>query len=130
MSIVVDCLIDLGMDAGKEYLKDKKNELLLKNEIYSYINEQSNINEICTLEEEIDFQGIVNYLRSNLLCDVKRYLFGKYNERNSVKEKILCMAYEHSKACNVKQKKRVEKIVDGVLDILCSFYRSQIDRND
>ena len=130
MSIVVDCLIDLGMDAGKEYLKDKKNELLLKNEIYSYINEQSNINEICTLEEEIDFQGIVNYLRSNLLCDVKRYLFGKYNERNSVKEKILCMAYEHSKACNVKQKKRVEKIVDGVLDILCSFYRSQIYRND
>ncbi len=55
MSIVVDCLIDLGMDTGKEYLKDKKNELLLKKEIYSYINEQSNINGICTLEEEIDF---------------------------------------------------------------------------
>lgn len=47
-----------------------------------------------------------------------------------MKEKILCMAYEHSEACNDKQKKRVEKIVDGVLDILCSFYRSQIDRND
>ncbi len=69
-------------------------------------------------------------MRSDLLCDVKRYLFGKYKERNSVKEKILCMAYEHSEACNDKQKKRVEKIVDGVLDILCNFYRSQIDRNN
>lgn len=130
MSVFVEYLANLGFDAGKDFLTDIKKSKEAKEKIYHYIEMQAEINELCSLAEEIDFQGIVDYLSTELLDDVKVYLFGKKDTRESMKKTILSRAYDRSFAKNKLQKERVEKIINDALNILRSFYRNQVDNKD
>ena len=96
----------------------------------SYIERQNNINEICELAEEIDFQGISEYILSELLLDVKVCLFGNKSDREVMKETIYSKAISYSKAGSKRQQDKVKKLIDDSLDILCNFYRMQIDDTD
>lgn len=130
MNFFVDYLVELGLDAGKDYLIDKKKDAEVAECIRDYVERQSNINEMCGLAEEIDFQGLSEYILSELLFDVKVCLFGKKSDRAAMKEIIISKAFSHSKADDKKQKDRVERLINGSLDILCNFYRMQIDKSD
>ena len=77
MGTFVEYLTNLGFDAGKEFLVDSKKQAEAKEIIRNYIKLQANINEMCSLAEEIDFKGIAEYLSTDLLEDVKIYLFLK-----------------------------------------------------
>ena len=130
MSVFVDYLTNLGLDAGREFLTDKKREKEAKKRICDYIETQDNINELCTLAEEIDFKGIVEYLSTELLEDVKIYLFSEKNDRERMKNTILEKACECSQSETITQRKRVEKIINDALKILKEFYRNQIENKD
>lgn len=130
MSVFIDYLTNLGLDAGKEFLTDKKREKEAKKRICDYIEMQANINELCTLAEEIDFKGIVEYLSTELLEDVKIYLFSEKDDRERMKNTILERACECSQSETITQRKRVEKIINDALKILRAFYRNQVDNKD
>ncbi|RKI43500.1 HD domain-containing protein [bacterium D16-51] len=130
MSLFIDYLAGLGLDAGKDYLIDKKKDGEISRSILSYIERQNNINEICELAEEIDFQGISEYILSELLLDVKVCLFGNKSDREVMKETIYSKAISYSKAGSKRQQDKVKKLIDDSLDILCNFYRMQIDDTD
>lgn len=57
----------LGLDAVKERGHDKLDEQKLRTELVNYIERQRKYNEMCTMANEIDFQGLVNYIQNNLL---------------------------------------------------------------
>lgn len=80
--------------------------------------------------EEIDFQGISEYILSELLLDVKVCLFGKKSDREVMRETIYSKAISYSKAGSKRQEDKVKKLIDDSLDILCNFYRMQIDDTD
>ena len=130
MSLFIDYLAGLGLDAGKDYLIDKKKDGEISRSILSYIERQNNINEICELAEEIDFQGISEYILSELLLDVKVCLFGNKSDREVMKETIYSKAISYSKAGSKRQQDKVKKLIGDSLDILCNFYRMQIDDTD
>lgn len=130
MSTILSFIETLGLEAGKDRLVDKKNEYLLSERLNNYIMRQAGINELCTLAEEVDFQGLANYLSNELLDDVKRYLFGEYSERDSAKRMIYSKAFGYARTNGNIQEDKVKRIVDGALDILSSFYREQINSND
>lgn len=87
---------------------------------------QADINELCNLAEEIDFKGKEEYLSTDLLEDVKIYLFSEKDDRERMKNTILERAYEYSQSKTIIQRKRVEKIIYNALRILRTFYRNQI----
>ena len=130
MSLFIDYLVELGLDVGKDYLIDKKMDMEIKKSVLDYIRRQNNINEICDLAEEIDFQGISKYIISNLLPDVKVYLFGNVPDREAMKETIYSKAICYSKADTKKQENKVKKLIDDSLDILYNYYRMQIKDTD
>ncbi len=130
MSFFVEYLAELGLDAGKDYLIDRKKDAELKKCIQDYIEIQNNINEMHELAEEIDFQGLAGYMSSELLLDVRIYLFGKKSDREAMKKTIVSKAYSYSKADDRRKRDRVERLINGSLDILCNFYRMQIDKTD
>ena len=109
MNFFVDYLVELGLDAGKDYLIDKKKDVEVKECLRDYVERQSNINEMCGLAEEIDFQGLAKYILSELLFDVKVYLFGKKPDRVAMKKIIISKAFSHSKADDKKQKDKPYK---------------------
>lgn len=130
MSLFIDYLAEIGLEAGKDYLMDKKKDREIKKSVLDYIERQNNINEICDLAGEIDFQGGSEYILSKLLPNVKVYLFGKKSEREVMKETIYSKAISYSKADSKRQKDKVKKLIDDSLDILYNFYRMQIDDTD
>lgn len=130
MNIFADYLSELGLEAGKEFLIDKRKDGEIRERIHNYVERQRNINEICDLAEEIDFEGLTKYISSELLDDVKVYLFGNKQNRENMKKTILIKAYSYSNANDKRNRDRVEKVLNGSLDILYNFYRMQIDNND
>lgn len=130
MSVFVDYLTNLGFDAGKDFLVDSKKKAEAKEKIRNYIKLQANINEMCSLAEEIDFEGIAEYLSTDLLEDVKMYLFSENSDRKRIRNTILERAYTCSQSKTTIQRERVEKIINDALTILRAFYRNQIDNKD
>lgn len=130
MNIFVEYLTNLGFDAGKDFLVDAKRKAEAKDKICNYIKLQAGINELCSLAEEIDFMGIIEYLSNDLLEDVKIYLFSEKENREKMKKSILESAYRYSRPNTVNQRERVNKIINDSLKILRAFYRNQIDNKD
>ena len=57
----------LGLDVAKVKAKEKIDEKKLRAILTTYIESQRKYNEMCTLAEEIDFQGLVDFIRNNLI---------------------------------------------------------------
>lgn len=130
MGHFVDYLAELGLEAGRDYLVDRKKDAQLKASMRDYIEKQSNINEMCDLSDEIDFQGLTEYIMSEFLFNIKICLFGKKSERDSMQKILLSKACTHANAVSHEQEKRIEKLMNGALDILSAFYRLQIEEHD
>lgn len=130
MSLFIDYLAELGLDLGKDYLIDRKRDEDIKKCLKDYLKRQSNTNELCNLAEEIDFQGLAQYISENLLMDAKVYLFGQKADREMMKNTILSKAFAYSNAKDKLQKDRVETLLNGSLEILYNFYRNQTANSD
>jgi len=130
MGIMVDHIVELGWNAGKDYLTDKRKEREARERIRVYIERQSMINEISSLAEEIDFEGLTRYMSSDLLQDVQTFLFWSGLDREKVKKTIFSKACSYAKADSAVQRERVEKLVNGILEILHGFYREQLNTRE
>lgn len=117
MGIFTDYLTDLGMQAGEKFLKKKYSKRELKCSLEQFIEEQRDINEVSAFTEEIDFEGLANYIMSDLLYDVEKYLFGKryykWKEREVIFNKANCYG----------NPEKIKTVLEGALDILQEYYR-------
>lgn len=127
----VEYISGLGLDAAKNHVKDKIDEKNLIKALSEYIKSQEKYNEISSLDEEIDFQGLIEYIRKNLISKVTVSLFEPDQEkRERAKHAIIADAIEHSKAENENAKKRVASNINMCLDIIYHYYESGISFED
>ena len=123
--IITDYIGNLALEAGKSYFHDKIDEKKLKKALSDYIEHHRKYNEVCTIAEEIDFQGLIDYIQSNLLDDVATRMFShNKTERRNTREHIINKALYYSHADSDEAKHRVKKIVSITLDIIHNFYLS------
>lgn len=116
-------VVGLGLDAVKHSVKEKINEKKLRSVLTSYIEKQREYNAICTLAEEIDFQGLVEYIQNNLIDDICTRVFDPDPKmRGKAREKIACAAIAFSKANTDAAKTRVTKCISICLDLIRDFY--------
>ncbi len=119
---------ELGLDAARAYYNQKLDEKKLKAELIDYIERQEQYNEICSLVEEIDYQGLIIYIREKLLDAVRIRVFDPYKKRRGdARETLICEAVVYSNATTEDAKQRVAKFVANCLDIIRSFYAKRID---
>lgn len=127
--MVKDYLAELALDVGKDKIKDKFDEKALKVILSKYIERHQKYNEVCTLAEEIDFQGLVEYIQRNLLNSVSNRLFApSKKERGQARESIIAAAITYSKAGTVQARQNVVRCISDCLDIICGFYSLKIPR--
>lgn len=113
----------LGLDAAKERVRDKLDENKLRTELINYVERQRKYNEICTMAEEIDFQGLVEYIQNNLLEQAGVRIFDPSSKkRGQARQEIVDAAVVHSKANTKESKKRVATCISICLDIIRGFY--------
>lgn len=115
----------LGLDAVKEHVHEELDEKKLRSELASYIEHQRKYNEMCSLAEEIDFQGLMEYIRNNLIEQVGlRIIDPNRKKRGQARKDIVDSAVAFSKANTPEAKQRVSKCISICLDIIHGFYKT------
>lgn len=127
ITTVAEYVADLGLDAGKDFIKNKINEKKLRESLISYIECQHKYNDVCSFAEEIDFQGLIEYIHDNFLDDVeKRITCVDSKERKVARQNIVDAAVSFSKANTPESRLRVGKNISICLDIIKDFYKKRI----
>ena len=128
ISTVAGYVADLGLNVGKDYIIGKYDEKKLRESLISYIERQRKYNDVCSFAEEIDFQGLIEYIRDNLLDDVvKRISCIKAADRQTARQNIVDAAVAYSKANTPEARLRVATNVSICIDIIKDFYKKKID---
>lgn len=129
MGIIVDKIADLGISVSTDKINNKAEEAELRIKINSFIESKKMQLFDMPVEEEIDFQGLMDYLSTNALDDFKTRFFDSNRiTRGNARRDIINKALAYSKANTKLQEKRVIKIVGEITDILHKFYESRINR--
>lgn len=117
-------LADLGIEVTKDKLKNRLDEKKLRESLIAYIENQQKYNEMCSLAEEIDFQGLIDYIKSNLIDAAETRIFEpNRNKRKQARQQIVDAAVTFSKADTDEAKYKVSKYISICLDIIHGFYK-------
>lgn len=126
-TMIADCIAEIGFEAIKNKAISIKQKQAIRLKIKDFIERQEKINRNCTREEEIDFAGLAKYMCTDLLKDVQILLFGDQKERITSKKTIVDKALLYARTHTNLSDARVNTMIEDVIEILRSFYRSQIN---
>lgn len=127
LGLVGEYVAGLGLDAAKDYMGDRIDQRRLKTTLKQYIEKERQYNEICTLSEEFDFQGLIDYITEDMLAELKTRFFSvKRKEREKAHHEILSRAVSYSGAETDEAKKRVARIIAISLEIVRHFFKNKI----
>ena len=129
MSIFVDTITNLGIEAVKEKIPDAISAAKVKARLEDYINRQHRLNFDVSLEEEIDFGGVAEYIQTDLVEDVKQRFFGNKTERGLAHKSIMEKAVTYASANTKLSAKRTMKLVGTAVNILADYYRSRANKD-
>lgn len=128
---ILDFIVELGLDAGLKHFKNCLNTNKLKESLRQYIVNQEAYNELSSLENEIDFQGLVSFIETTFMEKIDVQIFSVSSEqRNKAQKTLVEAAVAYSKAETEEAKKRVTKCVTDCLKILHSFYANGVPRKN
>ena len=126
-----DNLSGLAFDAMKEHYQEKIEESKLRSRIKEYIISQKDYQDICSLSEEFDFSGLIEYLQGSFLSSVKTRIFDPSSKaRGTARDEVIDAAIAFAKATTPESQKRVTYLVSQCMDIIRSFYTSGIKIQD
>ena len=127
-SKVIDYVVSLGLEAVKDRIQTKHESRQVCDRLKAFILRQKKINWNCTREEEIDFGGLIEYIRTNFLEDVQMRLFGNKKERGIARNTIINSAISYSQTHTTLSRERAIWITEKAIDILHEFYKGKVNR--
>ena len=127
-SVLIGYFAELGLDVIKDKIESEANQKKVRDRITAFIEEKRKENFYCTVEEEIDFGGLADYLRTDLLEDVKLKFFGTRKERQVAYEHIMKMTAHYAQSKTRLSRQRAQRIVTQALELLTDYYRSKTNK--
>ena len=131
LETIAEYVAGLGLAAAKNHFSGRLDEKKLRDALTSYIERQQKYNKLCTLVEEIDFQGLVEYVNNDLIEKASTRIFAPSpKKRGQARQEIVDAAVLYSKAKTHESKLKVEKAIVICLDIIREFYHGQLSVTD
>lgn len=116
----------LGLDTLKDSLINRLSERFsqtkLRNCLEDFFERQGTINLSVLPEEELDFEGLIDYLRTALLSECKTSVLGNRAARRRAERTIRTRARAYSKSKTHIAANRAEQLAMQVVSILKAFY--------
>lgn len=129
MKKLVDIITDFAIEAGKNKVTEFKEKQQIRSAVGSYIKSQQKYNEICSLSEEFDFQGLIEYIEGTLMTEVEAWLYSiSAKERGAARKLIIASAVSYTNAETDDAKKRVTRITSNTLDIIKTCSKKRIPK--
>lgn len=127
--MIKDYVVGIGLDAVKERLKNEYEVRQLKDRLCEFAERQRKINFNCTREEELDFGGLADYIRSGLIEDVQARFFGSKEARAAAHRNIISKSTIYAQSNTRLSRKRAIEMVESAINILREFYKSRVNRD-
>ena len=99
---LVDYLIDIGVAVSQDKIKDALQEKQARERITDFIERQAKYNFSCSLDEEIDFGALAEYMKGELICDLRMRLRGTKVQRTAAHITITSKVKDFAKARTVE----------------------------
>lgn len=126
MGKIKDELFDTGVEIIKNRYKDYNLCRSMEERLEQYLDTQQKLNQVCTVDDEIDFQRLAEYIRSELIEDAKQRFFGNTEERRTARNTILSKTRQYARANTSLAENRAIKLMDTSLNILRTFFRKNV----
>ena len=66
---LLEKLLNIGVSVAKNKTNEKINEHKLKKDLEDYILSKKEYFDLCSIDEEFDFEGLLDYVSNNLIED-------------------------------------------------------------
>lgn len=120
-------LLNIGVGVAKSKTNEKIDEHKLKKDLEDYILSKKKYFDLCSIDEEFDFEGLLDYVSNNLIEDMKIRVFSKLRkEREKARNTIINKGLQFSQANTKESKAKVTKLVANCIDIIRDFYKKQL----
>ena len=127
MDTLVETFVEAGVSAGKKNIKKRINDIELRKSLSKYFEKKQVIIDLENLD--VDFEGLIEYLRMDFCNDVEDALFCPDSQiRKNKRNYIASKAVKCSKADSLYEKKVVSSYVFKSIDIISKFYKKKIDK--
>lgn len=131
MGIISDCLTNIGFEAAKQYSEVKLDESKLKKELNEFVIRQRKYNELCLAKDECDFEGVLEYIKNDLIQEAYiRFFSAKTAERQRAHEEIIKKAIHNFNATSDESKERVSRCIAVSLEIIRHFFKKNLKLKD
>ncbi len=125
---ITDCIVEIGLEAIRNKAAYLGQKIEIKQQLKSFVEYQYQVNAKCSREEEIDFEKLTDYIRTELPDDVEVCLFGQRQERKRAQDIIVRKAILYARANTVLSHERTVTMVESAFNIIRDFYRMQTDK--
>lgn len=124
-------LLNIGVGVAKNKTNEKINEHKLKKDLEDYILSKKEYFDLCSIDEEFDFEGLLDYVSNNLIEDMKIRVFSKSRkEREKARNTIINKGLQFSQANTKESNAKVTKLVANCIDVIRDFYKKQLTIKD
>lgn len=123
-----DCLTDFGVRVVKDKIHNEIEEKKVRDRLSAFIDSEYAKNFNVTREEEIDAQGLFDYLQDNFSEEVKiRLTETNRKRRGEMYDLIMNKAVDYAKANTKLGEQRAKRIVGNAMDILREYYKKKVN---
>ncbi len=123
---MIDRMVELGLDVVKDKIKNKYHQIVLHSLLNEYITRQKDRFLNCTREEEVDFGGLVEYIRTKFLEDSTAAIWGNGPSRDEARSRISQSARNYATANTRFSDDRAQEFVEGAFSVIYNFYREKL----
>ena len=127
--MIKEYFVELGLNVVKDRAISIKEKQDLRFRLEKFIERKMKENYNCSMAEEIDFGGLVEYINGNFTEDVHKRLFGNLSERKAANTSIMRNAAIYSQSKTHLSERRAKKLISEALDILRKFYRKKVNKD-
>lgn len=128
-NMVIEYIAELGMNYIKDRICQERDRKIIGERLKLFLEGQTRINELCSLEEEIDFEGLAGYIRSDLMNDVQEYLTGNWRERRKAHTSIINKVVIYSQANTSVSRRRAIEFTETAIEVIRFYLRSKLDED-
>ena len=123
-----DCITDIGVEVVKDKINSEIEEKQVRDRISSFIESEYAKNISVNREEELDAQGLFEYLQSGFIEEVKeRLIESNAKRRGEMHDLIMHKAADYAKANTRLSEQRAKRITSDAMNILREYYKRKVN---
>lgn len=123
LEIIWDFICEIGLESLTNKIKGVKNSNEIKRRLKDFIEKKQELFENVGFDEEIDFQGLAEYISKQLPDKIDSYIYSKSeDQRKGIADTIVAKAIDHAKPNTIQGEKYVENLIFQCIQLLHDFY--------